>query len=58
MGTHSSPLACKNPVDRGAWRATVQRVSKRGHDCATEHKHEINKIRLSISILKHVLLNN
>ena len=28
MATHSSILAWKNPMDRGAWRATVQRVTK------------------------------
>ena len=26
--THSSILAQKNPMDRGAWRATVHRVAK------------------------------
>jgi len=28
MATHSSILAWKNPMDRGAWWATVQRVAK------------------------------
>ena len=28
MATHSSILAWRIPVDRGAWRATVHRVSK------------------------------
>ena len=28
MATHSSVLAMENPVNRGAWRATVQRVAK------------------------------
>ena len=32
MATHSSVLAWKNPMDRGAWRATVHRVTKKGHD--------------------------
>ena len=27
-GTHSSILALKNPMDRGAWQATVQRVTE------------------------------
>ena len=27
MATHSSILAWRTPMDRGAWRATVQRVS-------------------------------
>ena len=29
MATHSSIPALKNPMDRGAWRATVHRVAKR-----------------------------
>ena len=28
MATHSSILAWRIPVDRGAWRATVHRASK------------------------------
>ena len=28
MATHSSNLDWKNPMDRGAWRATVHGVSK------------------------------
>ena len=28
MATHSSILAWKIPMDRGAWRATVHRVAK------------------------------
>ena len=28
MTTHSSILAWKNPMDRGAWQATVHRVTK------------------------------
>ena len=28
MATHSSILAQKNPMDRGAWRATVHGVAK------------------------------
>ena len=28
MATHSSILAWKNPMDRGSWWATVQRVTK------------------------------
>ena len=28
MTTHSSILAWKNPMDRGAWRATVHGVAK------------------------------
>ena len=28
MATHSSILAWRNPMDRGAWRAAVHRVTK------------------------------
>ena len=28
MATHSSILAWKNPMDRGAWRATVHGVAE------------------------------
>ena len=28
MATHSSMLAWENPMDRGAWRATVRGVAK------------------------------
>ena len=28
MTTHSSILAWKNPMDRGAWRATIKEVAK------------------------------
>ena len=28
MATHSSILAWKNPIDRGAWRATVHGVTQ------------------------------
>ena len=37
METHSSILAWKNPMDRGAWQAVVHRVMKE-LDVA-EHKH-------------------
>ena len=32
MATHSSILAWKNPMDRGAWWATVHGVTRVGHD--------------------------
>ena len=28
MATHSSMLAWKNPMDRGAWQATVHKVAE------------------------------
>ena len=32
MATHSSILARENPMDKGAWRATVYRVARLRHD--------------------------
>ena len=32
MATHSSILARKNPMDKGAWRATVYRVARLRHE--------------------------
>ena len=32
MATHSGILAQKNPMDRGAWQATVHRVTKSWHN--------------------------
>ena len=29
MAVHSSVLACRIPMDRGAWQTTVNRVAKR-----------------------------
>ena len=36
MATHSSILAWKNPMDRGAWWATVHGVTRVGHKLATK----------------------
>ena len=36
MAIHSSILAWKNPMDRGAWGATVHRVVRVRHDLATK----------------------
>ena len=36
MATYSSILAWDNPMDRGAWRATVHGVARVGHDLATK----------------------
>ena len=36
MATHSSIIAWRMPMDRGAWWAIVHGVTKR-HDCATKH---------------------
>ena len=40
-GGHSNPLQCsclKNPMDRGAWRATVHRVAELDTTDAIEHR--------------------
>ena len=34
MATNSSILAWKNPMDKGAWQATVHGVATVGHDLA------------------------
>ena len=36
MATHSSILAFENPMDRGAWQATVHGIARVGHDLATK----------------------
>ena len=35
--THSSILAWRIPMDRGAWQATVHGVQRVGHNLATKH---------------------
>ena len=37
MATHSSNSCLENPMDRGAWQATLHGVTRVGHDLATEH---------------------
>ena len=36
VATHSSIPAWKNPMDRGAWQATVHEISTVRHDLATK----------------------
>ena len=36
MATHSSISCLENPMDRGAWQATVYGVTRVGHDLATK----------------------
>ena len=36
MATHSSILAWRIPMDRGAWQATAQRVAKSGIQLSDE----------------------
>ena len=41
---NSNPLQCsclENPMDRGAWQATVHGVERVGHDLVTEPPHEV-----------------
>ena len=38
MVTHSSILAWKNPMDRGAWQATVHGVARAGHNLGTKQQ--------------------
>ena len=37
MATHSSILAWRIPMDRGAWWATAHRVTRVGHDWITQY---------------------
>ena len=43
MATHSSILARKNSMDRGAWWATVQRVTKSWRELKYLSTHTRNK---------------
>ena len=41
VATHSSILTCKNPMDRGAWQATVHGVTKESDttEQLSTHRH-------------------
>ena len=43
MVTHSSILAWRIPMDRGAWQATVHGVARVKHDWATKHSTDISE---------------
>ena len=43
--THSSVLACRIPMDRGAWQATVHRVTESDMTEVAEHKHTVVHVR-------------
>ena len=43
MATHSDILAWRNPMDRGAWWATVHGVASVGHDLASNHHKNENQ---------------
>ena len=49
MATHSIILAWKNHTDRGAWRATVRRVTKELNTTEQLSKHACTNVRLVIS---------
>ena len=38
MATHSSIPCLENPMDRGAWQATVHGVSRVGHNLVTKER--------------------
>ena len=42
MATHSSLLAWRIPMDRGAWQATIHGVTKGRHDRLTKHSTCLN----------------
>ena len=44
MATHWSILAWENPMDRGAWRATVHGVARVGHDLVTKQQQRATHI--------------
>ena len=46
-GGNGNPLRypCQeNPMDRGAWWATVHGLQRLRHDCATKHTHSFNTL--------------
>ena len=47
-GSHSSILAWWNPMDRGAWRATVHRVIKVSDDLTAKQQQHIQYYQFSI----------
>ena len=56
-GGHGNPLqySClENPMDRGAWRATVHRVARVRHDGSDLAQHTCNKW---IELSPHILLS-
>ena len=56
-GGHGDPLqySClENPMDRGAWRATVHRVARVRHDGSDLAQHTCNKW---IELSPHILLS-
>ena len=54
MATHSSIIAWRIPMDRGAWRATAQEVTRVGHDRATKYSIAVSS-QQAFPMMYHVL---
>ena len=52
VATHSSILTCKNPMDRGAWQATVHGVTKESDttEQLSTHRHTSSNITAWLSV--------
>ena len=57
MATHSSILAWRIPMDRGAWQTTVDRAAESWHDRVTKHVNFLMK-KILIYILKRRVEGN
>ena len=61
---NGSPLqySClENPIDRGAWQATVHEVTRVGHDLVTKPPHmytNVNEILVTFGFLKSFIRIN
>ena len=53
MATYSSILACRIPVDRGAWRATVHGVTRRRTQLSQLNTH--THINIYLTLLRCIL---
>ena len=54
---NSNPLqySCLgNPMDRGAWWATVRGITKVGHDLATIHHHPLPFTALPVKVVSQI----
>ena len=57
MATHSSILAWRIPLDRGAWWATVYGSQRIGHDWATKHSTAYYNLTISSCTLCFSLIS-
>ena len=58
MATHSSILAWRIPMDRGAWWTTVHKITKSGTGLSDfTHTHTHTHIYIYIHILFHILFH-